>query len=187
MPETVLLLGAVFALALVESLLIVGLLVPGVGLLLTLTVLAAEAQVPLLWWLLGGSLGAFAGDAISFEIGRYQQEAIQRWSFFQRHPHWLQQGQDFFRRFGGWSIALGRFVGPLRPFVPAVAGGCGMQRGVFYWVNSLSAPLWAIVYLLPMYWLGQEALDYLNVSQLLILLLAASGLALVITYRLRRR
>lgn len=185
--EPLLLLAAVFIVSLLESLLIVGLLVPGVALLLSLTLLAIDAQMSPWLWIITGAAGAFAGDALSFEVGRHQQQRIHHWRLFQQHPQWLHQGHDFFNRYGSWSIALGRFIGPLRPIIPAVAGSCGMPVALFYWVNSASALAWAAVYLGLMFWLGEEALVYFNSGQLLLMLVAASILAALVAYGLKRR
>jgi hypothetical protein len=68
---------------------------------------------------------------------------------FHRHPEWLARGESFFRRHGGKSILIGRFVGPVRHIIPVVAGMMGMRPTVFYGVNVLSALAWAPAYLLP--------------------------------------
>jgi|GEM_PF-914050 len=153
-----LLLPAVFVLALAESLLVVGLFIPGVALLVALTILAAEQGLPVVWWWLAGAAGAFCGDGLSFHIGRWYGPRLAHWNIFRRHPDWLPSAEHFFARYGVWSIALGRFIGPLRPLVPAMAGVCGMPVRDFWWVNSWSSAAWAAFYLLPVYWFGQAAL-----------------------------
>jgi len=181
-----LLLLAVLLLALLESLVVVGLLIPGVALLLSLTLMAVEAGLPLWLWCLLGALGAFTGDTISYELGKHQQQRIRHWRWFINHPDWLERGELFFRRYGVWSIALGRFIGPLRPLVPVVAGACNMARQRFYWVNAISSPVWAVAYLLPMFWLGEEALDYLSIGQLVLIMLTATLIATAISWLLKR-
>jgi len=44
---------------------------------------------------------------------------------------------------------FGRFVGPVRPVIPAVAGMMQMPAGRFLAVNVASALVWAPAYLLP--------------------------------------
>ena len=55
----------------------------------------------------------------------------------------------FFEKYGGKSVAFGRFVGPMRAVIPLVAGMMGMPTGRFLAANILSAIVWAPVYLLP--------------------------------------
>ena len=181
------LLALVFVLALAESLLVVGLLVPGVALLSAATLIAAEQNIhPGLWWLCGG-LGAFCGDGLSFVAGSWLGHRLDRLRLFREHPQWLPRAQDFFRRYGAMSIALGRFVGPLRPVVPAVAGAAGMRPLTFWWVNLLSSAAWAAVYLLPVYWLGKEAGSWLPGWALALFVLLATVLALIVSrYAVRR-
>ncbi|MEE3190630.1 MAG: PA-phosphatase, partial [Pseudomonadota bacterium] len=59
-----LLLLAVFSISMVESLAVVGLLVPGIGLLLALTLAAAAGDIPLWLWVACGTAGAFLGDGV---------------------------------------------------------------------------------------------------------------------------
>jgi undecaprenyl-diphosphatase len=61
----------------------------------------------------------------------------------------MARGVDFFHHHGGKSIILARFVGPVRPILPAVAGMLSMPTGRFFLVNAFSALLWAPMYLLP--------------------------------------
>ena len=181
------LLLAICLLALLESLVVVGLLIPEVALLVSLTLLAQQQGIdPLLWCVLAAA-GAFAGDMISYELGFNAQQRIRHWSYFRRHPRWLADGESFFFRYGVWSIVLGRFIGPLRPLVPAVAGACAMPRRQFYSANGLSAPAWALLYCLPVFWLGEAVQDYLDGSQLVLMLLLASAVALLFSFWLRRR
>ena len=68
------------------------------------------------------TLGAFIGDALSYWIGhRWGAQLRSRWPF-SRYPQWLDRGEAMFRRHGIKSIVIARFVGAVRPFVPAIAG-----------------------------------------------------------------
>ncbi len=140
---------AVFVIALTESLAVVGLIVPGAVLMVSAGALIGMG-VTGFWPLLFAAIaGAVAGDGISFWIGRRYQQGLRRVWPFSRYPHWLAHGERYFRRHGGKSVLFGRFVGPVRPFVPVVAGMLGMRPRLFYGVNLLSAVLWAPAYLLP--------------------------------------
>ncbi|WP_197910446.1 DedA family protein [Desulfosarcina ovata] len=58
-------------------------------------------------------------------------------------------GAAFFKRHGSKSVLFGRFVGPVRPVIPVVAGMLGMQPRQFFIVNVLLAVGWALAYVLP--------------------------------------
>lgn len=152
-PSTILILIALVAL--LESLAFVGLLLPGVALLFALAAMAGSSQLALSSCLLAACVGAICGDGISFLLGRYSAEPVRQLHILKRHPQWLQRGEAFFYRWGGLSIVTGRFVGPIRPVIPFVAGSCGMSATKFGLFNLFSALAWAPLYLLPGYLTGR--------------------------------
>jgi membrane protein DedA with SNARE-associated domain/membrane-associated phospholipid phosphatase len=140
---------AIFVIALTESLAVVGLIVPGAVLMVSAGALIGMGVIGFWPMLLAAIAGAFVGDGISFWIGHHFQQELRRIWPFSRYPRWLDRGERYFHRHGGKSVLFGRFVGPVRPFVPVVAGMLGMRPGLFYGINLLSAVLWAPSYLLP--------------------------------------
>jgi undecaprenyl-diphosphatase len=135
--------------ALTESLAIVGLFMPGVILMFGIGTLIATGNLefwPTLWWAVAG---AIAGDGISFWLGAHYKEELRKLWPFSRYPNLLTRGENFFNRHGGKSILFGRFVGPIRPIIPATAGMLGMPPLQFLGINIISALAWAPAYLLP--------------------------------------
>lgn len=155
-PSPTLLLLIVLLVALCESLAVIGLLVPGVVLLTATASLAGHQHLSLPLLLAAAFVGAVIGDGLSFWLGHRQRERVHRLWPFTRHPEWLARGIMFFKRYGDFSILIGRFVGPVRPIVPMVAGMLNMPAWRFAAVNIASALLWAPVYLLPGYLLGHS-------------------------------
>ncbi len=139
----------VFAIALTESLVIVGLIVPGAVLMFGTGALIATGHLsfwPTFAW---AAAGAVVGDGLSYYVGRhYKQQLGGLWPF-RRRPELIATGVRFFQRHGGKSVLMGRFVGPVRPIIPAVAGMLDMPTGRFFAVNVASALAWAPLYLLP--------------------------------------
>ena len=135
--------------ALGESLAFVGLLVPGALLMFAAGALIASGALPFWPIVIAAIVGAIAGDGASYILGRAYRDSVRTLWPFSRHPELLDRGERFFRRHGGKSIVLGRFVGPIRPIIPVVAGMLGMPPGRFYFTNILSALGWAPGYLLP--------------------------------------
>lgn len=148
-PHPVLALGAVFAAALLESVAVIGMVVPGSlvvfggGVLIGLQVLDP-------WWVALAALsGAALGDGFNFWLGRrYHEQLRNRWPL-RKYPELLDRGQAYFARNGGKSMFVGRLVGPLRAVVPMIAGMSGMTVRRFTWMNLLSALAWAATHLLP--------------------------------------
>ena len=139
----------VMLIAFFESLALVGLFLPGAVLMFGVGALVGAGTLPLWPTLLWAAVGAIGGDGVSFWLGkRYHQRIRTVWPL-RRHPELLAQSTDFFHRHGGKSILLGRFVGPIRPVIPLVAGMLEMPTSRFIPVNVISGLLWAPVYVLP--------------------------------------
>ncbi|NLB82705.1 MAG: phosphatase PAP2 family protein, partial [Synergistaceae bacterium] len=141
--------GAVFLTALGESLAGVGLLVPGTVLMFGFGAVVAMGGLEFWTVFFVAAAGAMGGDGISYWLGRkYRAPLAVMWPF-SRHPGILERGEDFFLRHGGKSVFLGRFVGPIRPVIPLVAGMMGMKPLQFTVVNVTSGFGWAGAYLVP--------------------------------------
>lgn len=141
--------SVIFLVAMAESLAIVGLVVPGVVIMFGIGALIASGAIsfwPAMSWAVAG---AVAGDGLSFWLGHHYRERLTALWPFSRHPQSLQRGIEFFDRYGGKSVALGRFFGPIRAVIPLVAGMMGMAPLRFVVANVLSALAWAPLYLLP--------------------------------------
>jgi len=149
----------VFAVALAESLAIVGVLVPGVIVLLGAGALIGAGVLDFWSMCAWAVIGAIIGDGLSYWLGHHFEYLTERWRWFRLHPDQLQKGIAFFDKYGDISVALGRFFGPIRAVVPLVAGLMHMPPKCFYIANVLSALVWAPAYLAPGILLGEMGED----------------------------
>ncbi len=140
---------AVLIIALTESLVIVGLIVPGAVLMFGVGTLVGTGVLGFKETMLLAFIGAVLGDSISFWVGKNYHEQLARLWPLNKRPDYLELGRSFFTKHGGKSIFFGRFVGPVRPVIPAIAGMMGMSSRYFLVMNVLSASLWAPFYLIP--------------------------------------
>lgn len=140
---------AIFTIAFLESLAIIGILAPGWILLVGVGILIGTGSINYFTAALYCFIGAVLGEYLSFAVGNHFKDRVRHWPIFQRHPDWLTKTDSFFERFGVASIALGRFVGPVRAFVPLIAGMSSMPLIRFQIINVVSAAIWAPVYLIP--------------------------------------
>lgn len=140
---------AIFVLAFVESLIIIGILLPGIFILFGVGALIGIGVADLAPIWIGGSLGSILGDVVCYWLGhRYQHRLRSLWPF-SRYPGMLVRGTEFFRKHGPKSVVAGRFIGPLRTVVPATAGMLGMSWGRFLAVSVPACILWTPAYLVP--------------------------------------
>ena len=140
---------AVFVVACIECLAIVGLIVPGTVLLFVVAVLAGSGALSLGETLLLGFLGGVLGDVASYFLGRHFHQNIRRLPGLRHHPEWISSAEAYFQRYGIASLLVGRFIGPLRPMLPMVAGMFDMPFPRFFAVSLLAGAGWSVAYLLP--------------------------------------
>jgi len=139
----------IFVVALGESLLLVGILLPGAAILVGLGTLIGLGALDLKVAWISASLGALAGDSISFWIGyHYKQRLLKMWPIY-KFPKLIAQGQTFFSKWGTLSVFVGRFVGLVRPIIPAIAGMMEMPIKKYIVISTVAAILWTPFYLLP--------------------------------------
>jgi membrane protein DedA with SNARE-associated domain/membrane-associated phospholipid phosphatase len=148
-----------FIVAFLESLPIIGTVVPGAITMTLVGWMIGSGFVPPILTLTLASLGALTGDYISFSIGKAQHGRINQLWPFNRFPKILTKSLDFFESHGGKSILIGRFVGPARSTVPLVAGLLKMSWLRFTIAVIPTAMLWAVVYALPGIILGAFATE----------------------------
>ncbi len=132
-----------------ESLVFIGAFFPATALMVTAGGLIGAGilnPVPVLLWCIGG---AVAGDAVSYWIGRRVGPAAWRLPWLKPHRRPLARARLFFRRYGVASIFLCRFMGPVRAFVPLIAGMTSMNHTKFQLANFFSAVVWVPVMIAP--------------------------------------
>lgn len=179
--------GLVFLISLSESLAFVGILIPGTVLMFGVGALIATGYLSLKPTLALAMVGAIAGDGISYWLGcHYHQRLRDMWPF-RRHPVMLARGEIFFNRHGGKSVLLGRFVGPMRPVIPIVAGMLDMKPSRFIPVNILSGVGWAFAYVLPGVFFGTSLAVFRDISTRLVVLVILTAVTLWLAVALSRR
>ena len=142
-------LGGAFALAIIECTVLIGLFVPGLGVMFCLGALVSLGALPLGLTLLVIAGGALIGDFLSYELGRRYGYALFRRPFFAKRQGLVQKGGAFFKRHGGKGLVAAHLLGPLRPLVPAIAGAYGLSRLRFGAAIVPAAAIWTLSYVLP--------------------------------------
>lgn len=138
-----------FLVACLECLAVAGILIPGTVLLFALGVLAGSGALGLGETLLLAYAGGLLGDLLSYGLGRRFHQGIRRLPVLRDHPEWLGGAESYFQRYGVASLLVGRYIGPLRPMLPLVAGMLDMPFVRFALVSLLAAAGWALAYILP--------------------------------------
>jgi membrane-associated protein len=151
----VIILAIVFA----ETGLLVGFFLPGDSLLFTAGLLVATGTIQFNIFLLCllVFLAAFIGDQVGYQIGHKAGPALfnkEDSTFFRKE--YVEKAHDFFKKHGGKSVILARFVPIIRTFTPVVVGVAQMDRGVFIRYNIVGAFLWGVGITMLGYVLGDR-------------------------------
>ena len=136
-----------FAIVFAESGLFFGFFLPGDSLLLTAGVISAAHPGAFPIWLVCAVcfVAAVTGDAVGYTFGyRVGRRLYDRPdSRFFKKSH-LRAAEEFYRRHGGKTIVIARFLPFVRTFAPIVAGTARMHYPRFALYNFTGAILWAI-------------------------------------------
>jgi len=176
-----------FVTAFGESLAIVNIFVPGTAILIAAGALIPLGAVDPLTAIVWSIPGAVLGDSLSYWIGRRFAPYLPRIWPFTKHPDMLPRGEAFFHKYGVWSVAIGRWFGPVRAVIPLTAGCMNMKPLPFQIANIGSALLWSPSVLAFGALAGTALRDYQEPSFVIIGVLLALALAMWIWRRFGRR
>ncbi len=144
-----------------ETVIGVGLLLPGTSIIVILGAFAAQGYLDvgdLIWFAI---FGAILGDNINYFLGKkYGANWIKNGVWFIKPEH-LKKSREFLNKHGVKSIFLARFVPGLKELVPLIAGMVKMKRKPFFIWNVFGGIGWGIVFVLFGYIFSQS----LNLAQ----------------------
>jgi membrane protein DedA with SNARE-associated domain len=139
----------VFAVSFLESLVLIGIVLPGIMILFGVGALIGLGVLDITPVWIAASTGAFLGDVLSYALGRrYREHLLDIWPF-SRYPGLMNRGLQFFQNHGAKSVVAGRFIGPLRPIIPATVGIMRMRPSRFIPVDIAACIAWAPAFLIP--------------------------------------
>lgn len=137
---------AVALVAFLESMALVGLLLPGALMMAGFGALIGSGQLSLYSAWLAAFVGGVLADWLSFGLGWRFKGLVHRSRL--ARP-WLDIIERALHKHNMLTVLLGRFVGPTRPLVPIVAGMLNLSALKFAIPALLGAVLWPPVYFMP--------------------------------------
>ena len=132
---------------------------PGEAMLLTAAIYAGTThRLHIALVIVAAATGAILGDNIGFWVGREGgYRLLRRYGYLVRlDEHKLKLGHYLFARHGGKVVFFGRFVAVLRALAAFLAGANRMAWDRFLIANAFGGVLWATVYGLGGYLLGDN-------------------------------
>lgn len=139
-----------FASALMESLPIIGSILPGQAILLSVWGFYGGLWVTEFFSvLLAAILGSIISNGIWYMLWKYYGE-----TFFKRYGMWvgieqteLKYLKKWVETWGSWGIILSKFHPQARAFLPFIAGSMGFSTRRFWIYNILASTLWAATFI----------------------------------------
>jgi undecaprenyl-diphosphatase len=180
---------AIFGLPFLEASIFLGFVFPGETALVLGGVLASQGRVNIGGVIALAIVGAIAGDAVGYVVGRRFGPGLQSSRLGQvvGERRW-RASEAFLRRRGGPAVFFGRFTALLRALVPSAAGMAKLPYRTFAIWNALGGSVWAAAFVVAGYLAGES---YKRVEQYLgrgaLVLTACVVLTFVVVHLVRRR
>lgn len=186
--------GLLFVIVFCETGLVVTPILPGDSLLFVAGTLAAVStatgEAVLNVHLVAGLLlvAATLGDSVNYGVGKWLGPRVFRmqdsWFFSRKY---LEAAQAFYRKHGGKTIVIARFVPIIRTYAPFVAGVGAMDYRRFIVFNVGGALLWVLLLVYGGYFFGNLPWVKLHLSKVILGIVVLSILPGVIEYLRNRR
>ena len=182
-----------FLIIFAETGLVVTPILPGDSLLFAAGALAATGALDIRLLLILLIVAAILGDAVNYAVGDAVGprifRSIDRTSWWQRmlNRDHLARAHEFFEKYGGKAIVLGRFVPIVRTFVPFVAGAGTMTYASFALYNVTGAIIWVGICTLAGYAFGNVPIVRDNFTLVALGIVGVSLIPIAIEYLKHRR
>jgi membrane-associated protein len=175
-----------FLVIFLETGLVIAPFLPGDSLLFAAGTVAAipEIGLSLFWlWLLLVS-AAILGDTVNYHIGKLFGNKLAGRIVRQKH---IDRTENFFKKHGGKTIIIARFVPIVRTVAPFVAGVGRMKYAQFISYNVFGGLLWVTLFILGGFFFGREPVVQENFSLVIIAIVALSLLPAIFAWLNNRR
>jgi len=169
-----------FLVILCETGLVVTPFLPGDSLLFAAGAFAATHALEIYYLFPIVFLAAAIGDTLNYHIGKYVGPRIfrreQSWFF---HPEHLEKARLFYKKHGGKTIVLARFIPIMRTFAPFVAGIGRMDYVQFLGYNIAGAFIWSVLFIFGGFFFGTIPFVQENFSVVIIAIIIISCIPLI--------
>ena len=185
--------AGLFIVIFAETGLVVTPILPGDSLLFAAGALAASGALDIRVLLILLIIAAVLGDAVNYSVGDAVGprifRSVDRTSWWQRllNRDHLARAHEFFEKYGGKAIILGRFVPIVRTFVPFVAGAGTMTYSMFALYNVSGAILWVGICTIAGYVFGNVPIVRDHFSLVALGIVAVSLIPIAVEYLRGRR
>lgn len=161
-------LALVYLIVFIENGIFFGFFLPGDSFLFTAGLLCylGVLDVDLAVLLSGISISAVLGYYVGYYFGYKTGEALYKKEdtiFFKKS--YLTTAEQFYKKYGGFALIMGRFLPIVRTFAPILSGVVKVDHRLFFIYNIIGGILWPGIIVTMGYYVGSvfpNVLDYIS-------------------------
>lgn len=127
-------------------------------------------------------LAAFLGDTVNYWIGHFFGQKLIDNPKVPINQHHVDKTQEFYKKHGGVTIFLARFIPIIRTFAPFVAGIGKMEYSKFLTYNIFGGFVWVFLFTTVGYLFGNIPIVKKNFSLIIIAIILISVLPMLIEF-----
>ncbi len=128
-----------------ETGLFFGFFFPGDSLLFPAGIIASQGIFSIYYVLIFCIIAAVLGDSVGYWSGKkYGRKLFERDAGFFFKKKRIKEAEDFYEKYGKYTIIIARFVPVVRTFAPIVAGIGSMHYGTFIFYNIFGGVFWVL-------------------------------------------
>ncbi len=164
----------IFLIIFLETGLVITPYLPGDSLLFLVGAISAHGDLNVLLSITLLALAAIAGDTINYWIGRSSGvRFISRGIPLVKREH-IERTEIYFRKYGGKTIVIARFIPFVRTLAPFLAGAGRMDYSRFIVYNVAGGTLWVSGFILAGYFFGNLPIVSEHFNMVILIIIAVS-------------
>jgi membrane-associated protein len=132
-------------------------------------------------------IAAIAGDSVNYSIGHFVGPRVFSGKVKFLKMEYVERTQEFFKKYGGKTILLARFIPIVRTYAPFMAGVGKMPYTYFLTYNVIGGILWTAAFISAGYFFGSLKFIADRFSLVIIVIVVISFIPAVIEYLKARK
>lgn len=170
-----------FGIIFIETGVVIMPFLPGDSLIFAAAAFAAIGKLNIVILYFVCLVAAILGDTVNFEIGKFfENKSLENSKLIKKE--YLERTERFFKRHGGKSIVIARFIPIIRTFAPFVAGIGKMKYTRFIRYNFFGAFLWVTLFCSIGYFFGNIPFVQEHFSLIVLAIIFISAIPVMVTF-----